>query len=118
MTPILDDYLPYVPYSLPKSVHLVDKSVTHAIGEGMVRLFTMVKGVKCAIDLHHTLLVPSLANSLFSVKTINYLGYSALFRLYWVFIENPGEITIAKSKDGGILYDLHIMCGSITASTA
>jgi len=54
------------------------------------------------------LLVPSLANSLFSVKTVNCLGYSALFRPYGMFIENPDEVTIAESETGGSLYNLYI----------
>ena len=118
MTLISDNYILYNPYSSPQSVHLANKSITHAIGEGTVRLFTMVDSVKHKIHLHHTLLVPSLANSLFLVKTVNHLGYSALFRPYRVSIENLEEMTIAESEDGGSLYDLHILHNPVTASTA
>ena len=118
MTLISEDYISYTPYSSPQSVHLADKSTTHAIGEGTVRLFTEVDGVKHEIHLHHTLLIPTLANLLFSVKTVNCLGYSAIFRPYRVFIKNPGEMIIAKSEEGGNLYDLHILHDSFMASTA
>ena len=118
MTPISDNYISYTPYSSPQSMHLAGKSITDTIGEGTVRLFTMVEGVKHKIHLHHTLLIPTLANSLFSVKTVNWLGYSAIFRPYGVFIENPGEVIIAESEEGGNLYDLCILHDSFMASTA
>ena len=80
MTPISDDYLSYAANSSPQSVQLADKSSIDVIGEGTVKIVTIVNGVKCEIHLQHTLLVPALANSLLSIKTLNCQGYSALFR--------------------------------------
>src|SRR5260370_19311665 len=121
MTPISNNYVSYIPYPCTKSIWLADKSTIDAIGEGTVKIFTMVDHSKHEVHLQHMLLVPTLANSLFSVKTMNCLGYSALFRPYGVFIKNPNEITIAKSEPekGGSLYDLCIVCNAVpVASTA
>ena len=108
MTPISDDYLSYAAYSSPRSVQLADKSSIDAIGEGTVKIVTIVNGVKHKIHLQHTL-VPALTNSLLSVKTLNCWGYSALFRPHTVFIVNPKEVVIGESEKGGNLYDLHII---------
>src|SRR5260370_17899460 len=110
MTPISNNYMSYIPYPSPRSVCLANKSTINAIGEGTVKIFTMVNHAKHEVHLQHMLLVPTLANSLFSVKTVNHLGYSALFRPYGVFIKNSNEITIAESEPqkGRRLYDLHI----------
>ncbi len=68
MTLISDDYLSYTAYSSPQSVQLADKSSIDMIGDGTVKIVTIVNGVKHKILLQHTLLVPALANSLLSVK--------------------------------------------------
>ena len=75
-------------------------------------------GGKHEVHLHNTLLIPTLSNSLFSVKTVNRLGFSALFRPYGVLIENPNQSIIAESEEGGNLYDLRIVCEPVMASTA
>ena len=113
MTPISNDFVSYTAYASPRTVYLANKSTIDAIGEGTVRLFTIISGVKHEVHLQHMLLVPSLANSLFSVKMVNQLGFSALFRPYGVLIENPNEAIIAESEEGGSLYDLRIVCQSV-----
>ena len=119
MTLISDNYMSYVPYPSPQSICLTDKSTIDAIGEVTVKIFTMVDHAKHEVHLQHTLLVPTLANSLFSVKTMNCLGYLALFRPYGVFIKNPNEITIAESEPekGGSLYDLHIVHNAVPVAS-
>src|SRR5260370_26364813 len=107
MTLISDDYISYAPYSSPQSVHLANKTSIDVIGEGTVKLFTIVNSTKQEVQLQHTLLVPTIANSLFSVKAINCLGYSVLFRPYGVFIKNPNEVIISKSEDGEPLLSMH-----------
>ena len=106
MTPISDNFISYSAYPMPKAVYLANKSTIDAVGEGMVKLFTMVNGAKCEVCLHHTLLVPALTNSPFSIKTVNHLGFSVLFRPYGVLIKNLSQTIIAKSKEGGSLYNL------------
>src|SRR5260370_1819427 len=113
MTLISNDFITYHPYSSPQPVHLADKLTIDAIGEGTIRLYTVIDNMKHEVQLHHTLLVPSLTNSLFSIKTINCLGYSVLFRPYSVLIENPNETVITESEEGGSLYNLHIVCKSV-----
>src|SRR5260370_14012090 len=118
MTLISDDFISYAPYSAPQSIYLANKSVIDAVGEGTVKLFTTVNGMKHKVHLHNTLLVPTLANSLFSMKTVNHLGFSACFRPYVILIENPSQSIIAESEEGGNLYDLSIMHDPVRASTA
>ncbi len=119
MTLISDNYISYIPYPSPQTVYLTNKSTIDAIREGTVKLFTVVNGAKHEVHLHNMLLVPGLTNSLFLVKTVNCLGFSALFRLYGVLIKNPNKMIIAKSEEGRSLYDLHIICKTIPmASTA
>src|SRR5258708_8183659 len=84
-----------------------------AIGEGTVKIVTIVNGVKCKIHLQHTLLVLALANSLLSIKTLNHQGYSALFRPHTMFIVNLKEVVLGESEKGGNLYDLHIVCSPV-----
>ena len=74
--------------------------------------------MKHEVHLHNMLLVPTLTNSLFSVKTVNHLGFSTLFRPYSILIENPSQSIIVESEEGGNLYDLCIMCDPVMASTA
>ncbi len=71
MTPIPDGFLSYTCYPTPCSVHLADKSCIEALGEGTVKIVTIVDGVKCDMHLQSTLHIPVLANSLLSVKTLN-----------------------------------------------
>src|SRR5260370_21598127 len=115
MTPISNNYVSYIPYPSPQSVCLADKSTIDAIGEGTVKIFTMVDHTKHEVHLQHMLLVPTLANSLFSIKTVNSLGYLVLFRPYGMFIKNLHEAMKVKSEPEkrGRLYDLHIICNSV-----
>ncbi len=72
MTPIPDGFLSYTHYPTPCSVHLADKSCIEALGEGTMKIATIVDGVKHDIHLQSALHVPVLANSLLSVKTLNH----------------------------------------------
>ena len=107
MTPILDGYISYTHYSSPHSVHLANKSSIEALGEGTVKIVTIVAGEKHDIHLQRTLHVPVLANSLLSVKTLNRRGYSAFFLPKVCSIYNPKGVAIAKSEQGGSLFKLH-----------
>ena len=51
MTPISNDYLSYTPYSSPQSVHLTNKTSIDVIGEGTIKLFTLVDGIKHEVHL-------------------------------------------------------------------
>ena len=119
MTPIPDGFLSYTCYPTPCSVHLADKSCIEALGEGTVKIVTIVDGVKCDIHLQSTLHIPVLANSLLSVKTLNCWEYSAFFLPKVCSIYNPKGVVIAETKKGGSLYNLHILCNPVPmASTA
>src|SRR5260370_26639849 len=97
MTLISDDFISFTSYSMPQSIYLANKSIIDPIGEGTVKLFTTVDEKKCKVHLHNTLLIPTLSNSLFSVKTVNHLVFSTLFRPYGVLIENPNHSIIVES---------------------
>src|SRR5258708_5716834 len=101
------------------SVHLADKSCIEALGEGTMKIVTIVNGVKCNIHLQSTLHVPVLANSLLSVKTLNCQGYSVFFLPKVCSIYNPNGVVVAESEQGRSLYNLHILHDPIPmASTA
>src|SRR5258708_16044499 len=96
MTPILDGYISYTHYSSPHSVHLANKSSIEALGEGTVKIVSIVTGDKHDIHLQCTLHVPVLANTLLSIKTLNRRGYSAFFLPKSSSISTPNRVLIPK----------------------
>ncbi len=89
------------------------------LGEGTVKIETIVSRLKWQVDLEHVLPVPVLSNSLLSIKMLTHRGHSAIFSSDNCSIANPKGTIIVKSQCGGNLYDLCITCSAPPmASTA
>ena len=109
MTPMHDSYISYSPYITLQTVQLANKFHINAVGEGTVLISTVVDGITCCIQVEDVIHAPELSNSLLSVKVLNRRGFEVLFKDGIGRIVNPSGDVLARSKDGGSLYDLHTL---------
>ena len=104
-----DNYISYSTYATPQTMQLTNKSCIHTIGEGTVLIATLVDGRTCHIQVENVIHAPDLSNSLLSMKVLNQCGLEVQFKDGIGQVVNSNGDVLARSNDGGSLYNLHTL---------